>query len=1009
MKPLHLKLNNFGPFLKEEIDFSKIDNNELFLISGKTGSGKTMIFDAMTYALFGKASTEQREENDLRSHFADGKQPMSVTFEFQLNHRIYKVHRQGPYIKEGNTTKTNAKFDVFEMVDGKYEIRESKVISGTQFIIELLGVNADQFRQLFILPQGEFKRFLISNSREKQGILRTLFDSEKFEAIREILKEELKKEKAQIENRYQQIDLLWQEIESFDDDKIKGLLEFATQQIDKLIENIPLLQARSKEILAFVNESKETAIKEYEIIEKKTLENNILKDNINQLNKNKIDFVQLKEQQPEIDEIEAKLKLLQDITNLLNYIENREKIETKIANSKKDISKTNNKILNLDCDKRNIDKEKKMLEENGDLIESKTSFIDKTRVLFNDINKYQQSYLNIECLITEGEQLGDELNNLIKGLEKVEDSIGNNESDYEKIIELNNAITNINNEINIIKENEKAKAELDKLLGSKQELENQINEETTIMKNLEIKLDHYDKSKLDLNDKESFISEIKSAVKIGDQCPICGNEIQDLGHHIDFDSIAKRQNEIKEIEANIHAIKSNIAVHNSEIKFVNEKISNINIKTQSDFSLEVLNKRLLENENALNNQRDLNKFIEQMKEEKDNLTLQIHNKQLRLNKNESELKLCRDLITEFETLSKYNNITNFEVDYKKYVQDVNQHQELSKEIEDKLMQLSQRKLIEQNNLNHYENQLETYNNDLELNEQSIEMEMSRLNLTDDNDINEIIAWRGEQEELEQKRDTYKKRYHEFEMEIARLESLTKDKELLDSDKLKDEYEQKKEKMNTLIDEYSAVHYQCQNNINKTQSIVSHINYLNQELKDQQEIFQLAEIVSGKNNKNLTLENFVLIYYLDQIIAQANLRLATMSDNRYQLIRREAVSHGLSGLEIDVFDLHSNKSRHISSLSGGETFQSSLALALGLSEIVQQQSGGISLESIFIDEGFGTLDQETLETALDTLLNLKSTGRMVGIISHVSELKNRIPLVLEVKSDQYQSSTRFKRN
>ncbi|WP_238137957.1 AAA family ATPase, partial [Staphylococcus aureus] len=665
--------------------------------------------------------------------------------------------------------------------------------------------------------------------------------------------------------------------------------------------------------------------------------------------------------------------------------------------------------LNLDCDKRNIDKEKKMLEENGDLIESKISFIDKTRVLFNDINKYQQSYLNIERLRTEGEQLGDELNDLIKGLETVEDSIGNNQSDYEKIIELNNTITNINNEINIIKENEKAKAELDKLLGSKQELENQINEETSILKNLEIKLDRYDKTKLDLNDKESFISEIKSAVNIGDQCPICGNEIQDLGHHIDFDSIAKRQNEIKEIEANIHAIKSNIAVHNSEIKFVNEKISNINIKTQSDFSLEVLNKRLLENENALNNQRDLNKFIEQMKEEKDNLTLQIHNKQLRLNKNESELKLCRDLITEFETLSKYNNITNFEVDYKKYVQDVNQHQELSKEIEDKLMQLSQRKLIEQNNLNHYENQLETYNNDLELNEQSIEMEMSRLNLTDDNDIDEIIAWRGEQEELEQKRDTYKKRYHEFEMEIARLESLTKDKELLDSDKLKDEYELKKGKMNTLIDEYSAVHYQCQNNINKTQSIVSHINYLNQELKDQQEIFQLAEIVSGKNNKNLTLENFVLIYYLDQIIAQANLRLATMSDNRYQLIRREAVSHGLSGLEIDVFDLHSNKSRHISSLSGGETFQSSLALALGLSEIVQQQSGGISLESIFIDEGFGTLDQETLETALDTLLNLKSTGRMVGIISHVSELKNRIPLVLEVKSDQYQSSTRFKRN
>ncbi len=226
-----------------------------------------------------------------------------------------------------------------------------------------------------------------------------------------------------------------------------------------------------------------------------------------------------------------------------------------------------------------------MLEENGDLIESKISFIDKTRVLFNDINKYQQSYLNIERLRTEGEQLGDELNDLIKGLETVEDSIGNNESDYEKIIELNNTITNINNEINIIKENEKAKAELDKLLGSKQELENQINEETSILKNLEIKLDRYDKTKLDLNDKESFISEIKSAVNIGDQCPICGNEIQDLGHHIDFDSIAKRQNEIKEIEANIHAIKSNIAVHNSEIKFVNEKYRILILKRKVIFHL----------------------------------------------------------------------------------------------------------------------------------------------------------------------------------------------------------------------------------------------------------------------------------------------------------------------------------------------------------------------------------------------------------------------------------------
>ena len=133
----------------------------------------------------------------------------------------------------------------------------------------------------------------------------------------------------------------------------------------------------------------------------------------------------------------------------------------------------------------------------------------------------------------------------------------------------------------------------------------------------------------------------------------------------------------------------------------------------------------------------------------------------------------------------------------------------------------------------------------------------------------------------------------------------------------------------------------------------------------------------------------------------------MTSQRYQLKRRTQVSQGYSGLEIDVYDAYANQARHISSLSGGESFQASLALALGLSEVVQQEAGGIVLESMFIDEGFGTLDQETLETALDTLLGLKSSGRMVGIISHVSELKQRIPLILEVKTDQYQSYTQFK--
>ena len=237
--------------------------------------------------------------------------------------------------------------------------------------------------------------------------------------------------------------------------------------------------------------------------------------------------------------------------------------------------------------------------------------------------------------------------------------------------------------------------------------------------------------------------------------------------------------------------------------------------------------------------------------------------------------------------------------------------------------------------------------------------------------------------------------------------MTRDKELQDIDRLREQYENEQQKFDLVASELSKHEYKMEFNVQKINEIEKIINQLEEELKEQQEIFQLSEILSGQNNLKLTLENYVLIHYLERILAQANQRLSLMTGQRYRLSRRQQVSKGYSGLEIEVFDTYSNQTRHITSLSGGETFQASLALALGLSEVVQEESGGITLESMFVDEGFGTLDQETLETALDTLMSLKSTGRMVGIISHVSELKQRIPLILEVQSDNYQSITKFK--
>ncbi|PTE95432.1 SbcC/MukB-like Walker B domain-containing protein, partial [Staphylococcus equorum] len=307
-----------------------------------------------------------------------------------------------------------------------------------------------------------------------------------------------------------------------------------------------------------------------------------------------------------------------------------------------------------------------------------------------------------------------------------------------------------------------------------------------------------------------------------------------------------------------------------------------------------------------------------------------------------------------------------------------------------------------------ESSLKELKNELENMNLKIDEEMGRIGFTKFEQVKATIVKIADKDKIEAEINTYNKEKQSLELVISQLSEETKNKKLQDSQHLKEIHQQKQQVLDEIATELSQHEYKIDFNQKKINEINTIIEKLEKELKAQQEVFQLAEILSGKNDQKLTLENYVLIYYLERILAQANQRLALMTGQRYQLTRREQISQGYSGLEIDVFDSHSNQSRHISSLSGGETFQASLALALGLSEVVQQESGGIALDSMFVDEGFGTLDQETLETALDTLLSLKSTGRMVGIISHVSELKQRIPLILEVSTEQYQSTTQFKR-
>ncbi|PTK52932.1 SMC family ATPase, partial [Staphylococcus haemolyticus] len=624
-------------------------------------------------------------------------------------------------------------------------------------------------------------------------------------------------------------------------------------------------------------------------------------------------------------------------------------------------------------------------------------------------NKYREAFNEIkqnETYLKENNQKQEENKNLI---DKLNNDIAKIDVNNENIDEITQEIFQLKNTFDkkvTLRENKKKYQSLSQKYN---ETENSIKKTKEQISDLKLQLENIDKSNIDLNDKQTFIQEIQNALHVGDTCPICGNEIESLNEHINFNEIAKNQNLIKEVNNQLNKEINELTKLETTSDYISNQMSELEINDDEISDIDEIEQQLRtknkEKEKLQLQIKQREKFKSALDKHKDvNHSLQIKHEKLLSLKHQFET-----LIKEFKSYTNYDETNKFEQCFKQYEQIVTDHVSKNEVLEKEINQTKQQIEIETNNLNNNQLVIKELEQEISGHSDEINQEMKRIGLNSYKDVEILLSKLDNKEQIEMKIQQYEHDHQKLTLEIERLSQLTKDNKPESVEKLEATKTEIESNYNKYVEASATIQYQVQKNKDKFNSIMDHINYLEKELKEQQEIFELSEVLSGKNSKKLTLENYVLVYYLERIIHQANIRLERMSGERYQLKRRESISHGYSGLEIEVFDFHSNKSRHISSLSGGETFQASLALALGLSEVVQQESGGITLESMFIDEGFGTLDQETLETALDTLVKLKTSGRMVGIISHVSELKQRIPLILEVTSNQYQSQTRFKWN
>jgi len=198
MRPNVLTLKAFGPLKEETIDFKSLQNHQLFLISGKTGAGKTTIFDGMMYALFGVASTSDREESNLRNINAQDDEPTEVIYKFYMQGKQYEIYRDIPFIKNGNKTKKPTQLNVYEIVQNEKKLLATGLTAGKEKIKDIVKLDAHQFRKIFILPQGEFKSLLVSGSKEKSDILRTLFDTTKIQKLSSQLREKVQQDQKEM-------------------------------------------------------------------------------------------------------------------------------------------------------------------------------------------------------------------------------------------------------------------------------------------------------------------------------------------------------------------------------------------------------------------------------------------------------------------------------------------------------------------------------------------------------------------------------------------------------------------------------------------------------------------------------------------------------------------------------------------------------------------------------------------------------------------------------------------
>ena len=996
MKPLLIKLRNIGPFVNEQINFSKLEN--MFLITGNTGAGKTFIFDAMTFALYGSVCGSRGEEsNQLRSKYTDIKDDSEafVEFSFESAGKIYRVNRtlSYKYINKNNKEATKDSVVVFEQYNTaqksfvSFDEQKSQIDARIQSII---GLKKDEFSKIILLPQGAFSSFLKENSKDKAETLKKIFPVDSYTSIMEDIREKAKNLKNELDAINNQITNLCQKCDFSEGDKFLEELKVKKEEIENNQKN------NSHELQIIVSDI--TKLNEEKTQAKEKDEHS---QKLNSLLSKKEFYEHIDEK---IKKAEKSSVFGEFIRNVELCKKNYEKAKIDFEESKENlnfVSKKYDEIFQQENDFAVLKAETKKMQSEFSVLEEQLKnakelafYIEKTQSEKQKLDNLQEELNKIDCEITENKnKVNSEL-----AVETVIEQITMEISNLKiKVKDDEQKLNDFQSLQKIIKEIDEKQSELRDLNLSKDSLVKNIENNRKILDETLIAQKNYE--------KKNASYELAKDLQEGQECPVCGS----LNHPKLACSISglSFSDKISTYEQNLKISQEKAIEIESQISSVATLISEKSIqkKELEAQSIEENICEIFENDKvSLEKKEEDIQFYKKIKENLDALEEKYKAKREAIMEQDKIYSSC--LATQKE--KENNSLKGLSLE-----ELTKKHLTVQKELEDAELKINNwenacKNIASEKKACEVDNQTKSkYFADSSKNLDDANAVLSeKVSSSEFNNLEEVISCFVEENELIKIKNDLK----EYSVSVVEHSAvLEKYKNIRMLSEIETDLQVAQNKKNEMM-------LEAQNLSNDFQKIIE--DYTNFEssfeqyktLENQRKTTEQKRLpyeklnndLNGNNPKKLQFDSWVLGIYFEQVVTYASKRFYDISNGRYnfKIANYENGGKGNSkkGLDLLVIDSFNGSERPTSTLSGGETFMASISLALALTDVVQNRNGGIQLDSLFIDEGFGTLDNETLDKALGVLNELQET-KMVGIISHVDALQSTIPSIIKVEKTQ----------